>query len=230
MLRKEIVAACQIHLSVQLYYLIYVGVSRLISVATLCYKPLKSTHYVPTYLAWFTEKSDLTMQWTILNTSSHKHICKFDSQHVRAHAWHVLGFCSAIFKHVHVMDVQMCVCSSLVLGIFWENAWVDIGYLRCAVCIVRHYVTACMSASVPLFVSIFINYVRHVQMSKYWCFGWGWRTHIAEAWCLRWMCEARHRTTCTTDRHIRTDKLSQGAAHLTRYNVMMAQLWSGCVN
>lgn len=109
MFRKEIVAACQIHLSVQLYYLGYIGVSRLKSVAILSYKPLKSIYYVPTYLVGFTEKSDLTLQWTILNTSSHKHIWKFDSQHVCVHAWHVVGFCSAIFTHVHVMDVQMCV-------------------------------------------------------------------------------------------------------------------------
>lgn len=63
-----------------------------------------------------------------------------------------------------------------------------------------------------------MNHVRHVQMSKYWCFGWGWRTHVAETQCLRWMCEARHRTTCITDRYIRPDKLSHRAAHLTHFN------------
>lgn len=44
----------------------------------------------------------------------------------------------------------------------------------------------------------------------------GWRTHAAE--CLRWMCEARHHTTCITDRPIRPNKLSHGAAHLTHCN------------
>lgn len=46
--------------------------------------------------------------------------------------------------------------------------------------------------------------------------GGGWRTHAAE--CLRWMCEARHHTTCITDRPIRPNKLSHGAAHLTHCN------------
>lgn len=32
------------------------------------------------------------------------------------------------------------------------------------------------------------------------------------------MCEARHRTTCITDRYIRPDKLSHRAAHLTHFN------------
>lgn len=42
--------------------------------------------------------------------------------------------------------------------------------------------------------------------------------HVAEAQCLRWMCEARHRTTCITDRHTRPDKLSHGVAHRTHSN------------
>lgn len=65
-----------------------------------------------------------------------------------------------------------CLCSSVVLGMFWHNAWVDIGYLCCVVCECI-CVTACMSASVSLFVSLLMNYVRHVQMSKYWCFWMG---------------------------------------------------------
>lgn len=46
----------------------------------------------------------------------------------------------------------------------------------------------------------------------------GGEHHVAEARCLRWMCEARRRGTCMTDRHIRPDKLSHGAAHLPHCN------------
>ena len=49
-------------------------------------------------------------------------------QHLCAHAWYVLGFCSAI--NMHVMDVRICscLCSSVILGMIWENAWAHIGY------------------------------------------------------------------------------------------------------
>lgn len=112
------------------------------------------------------------------------------------------------------MQMCSCLCSSVVLGMVWENAWVDIG---CLCCVVRECicVRTCMYKCICLSQGLWIC---HVQMSKYWCFGWRWRTHVAEAQCLRWMCEARHRTTCMTDCHIRTDKLSHGAVHLTHSN------------
>lgn len=153
-------------------------------------------------------QSDMILQWTIFNTSPHKHICKIDSQHVCAHAWHVLAFCGAIF--MHVMVVFFC-----GLGHVEMHGWtLDI----CTV--LRAWVYLCVSnyVWVHLFVSVLMNYVSHVQMYKYWCFGWRWRTHVAEAQCLRWMCEARHRTACIIYRHIRPDKRSHGAAHLTHSN------------
>lgn len=115
------------------------------------------------------------------------------------------------FLQRHIYECACDGCADVLLW-FWAysekmHEWIC-AVLCVSVC-VRQWVTARMSASVSLFVSVLMNYVRHVQMSKHWCFGWGWRANVAEAQCLRWMCEARHRTTCMTDRHIRTYKATE---------------------
>lgn len=84
----------------------------------------------------------MTLQWTIFNSSPHKHICKIDSQHVCAHAWHMLGSCGAVFMHVHVMVVRMFVFICGFLANFEKmHGWM---LDACVVLCVRVCVSSCM--------------------------------------------------------------------------------------
>lgn len=203
------------------YYSEGAGVSRLTSVTILCYKPLKSVYYVPKYLKYdiLTNQTWRCNEQFSIPAHTNTFAKLIHSMYVPMH-----GICwvpAAPYLCMCMWWLCGCLCSSVV---FWQilrrcmgGCWM---LVLCCVCECVS-VAACMSASVSLFVSVLMNYTRHVQMSKYWCFGWGWRTHVAEAQCLRWICEARHRTTCITDHsisHTRPDKLSHGAAHLTHSN------------
>lgn len=66
----------------------------------------------------------------------------------------------------------LCLCVFVVLGIFWENGWVDMGYLCSAVCMcVCIYVSVtCMSASMYVCLNSYESCppCTNVQILMFW--------------------------------------------------------------